>query len=53
MLMRCQTVKKLHSYLIACVGPGMPGPYRGFSASPSTGSTRREQYRLVSISRPV
>ena len=23
------------------------------SASPSTGSTRREQYRLVSISRPV
>lgn len=23
------------------------------SASPSTGNTRREQYRLVSISRPV
>ena len=23
------------------------------SASPSTGSTKREQYRLVSISRPV
>ena len=26
---------------------------KGGSASPSTGSTKREQYRLVSISRPV
>lgn len=35
--------------------PGFTFYYTGKdgSASPSTGSTRREQYRLVSISRPV
>ena len=35
--------------------PGFTFYYTGkdASASPSTGSTRREQYRLVSISRPV
>ena len=32
---------------------GHARPYRGFSTGFATGSTRREQYRLVSISRPV
>ena len=47
------TMQKINGRQRQGCGPGMPGAYRGFSASSATGSTRREQYRLVSISRPV